>query len=331
MDPRSGPIPRADGSVTGTEDRVTGTEDRVAGTEDRVAGTEDRVAGTEDRVAIHRRLLPRRGWLRRATILGGVAGAGFTADGFAITPYRLVESRHEIATPGTGAARKAPLRVVQVSDLHLHAIGRLHRHLLERLHDARADLIVFTGDMIDRPEGRPALDTFLAECPPGPRRVAIPGNWEYWSNVPLEEHARIHRRHGAEWLVNRSIVVPHGDRRLRITGLDDLMGGHPDADGAMAGAEPTDGHLLLIHCPALRDLPAGAVTADIALAGHTHGGQVAPLGFAPVRPPGSGRYVAGWYRDGATPMYVSRGIGTSGLPIRVGAAPELVIIDWSIG
>lgn len=304
MGPRSGPIPRADGRVDDTGPSVHGSHPR--------------------------RTLPRRGWLRRAAILGGVAGTGLAADGLAVTPYRLVESRHEHATPGGGGRGQARLRVVQVSDLHLRAIGRLQQRLLERLHDARADLIVFTGDMIDRPDGRTVLDAFLAECPSGPRRVAIPGNWEYWSSVPIEEHARIHRSHGAEWLVNRSIVVSLGDRRLRITGLDDLVGGSPDAAGAVAGAEPADGHLLLLHCPALRDLPGGAVTADIALAGHTHGGQVAPLGFAPVRPPGSGRYVAGWYRDPGAPMYVSRGIGTSIIPVRIGATPEVALFDWAL-
>jgi predicted MPP superfamily phosphohydrolase len=266
-------------------------------------------------------------------VVGGVAGAGVAIDGAFVTPSRLVESRHAFATPRSrpGAAPDVSLRIAQVSDLHLEAIGPLERQLLEKLHEARADVIAFTGDMIDQPGSIGLLDTFLGECPARPRRVAIPGNWEYWSGVPLEEHRRVHERHGAEWLVNRSILVSHGTRQLRVTGLDDLRGGHPDATAAVADAAPADAHLLLLHCPVLRDLPSAAIPADLALAGHTHGGQVAPLGWAPVRPTGSGRYVAGWYRDGALPMYVSRGIGTSGLPVRIGATPELVIIDWSLG
>jgi predicted MPP superfamily phosphohydrolase len=62
------------------------------------------------------------------------------------------------------------------------------------------------------------------------------------------------------------------------------------------------------------------------LSGHTHGGQVTVGGWAPLVPPGSGRYVRGWFRgDGAPPLYVSRGIGTSVLPIRFGATPELAV------
>jgi predicted MPP superfamily phosphohydrolase len=66
------------------------------------------------------------------------------------------------------------------------------------------------------------------------------------------------------------------------------------------------------------------------LSGHTHGGQVAPFGIATILPPGCGRYVAGWYRDSGPPMYVSRGIGTSLFPVRIGATPELVRIDWHL-
>ena len=68
------------------------------------------------------------------------------------------------------------------------------------------------------------------------------------------------------------------------------------------------------------------------LSGHTHGGQVAIAGWAPVRPPGSGRYVRGWYDDGdGPPMYVSRGIGTVAmLPLRFGAVPEVTFFEMPI-
>ncbi|HEU0012912.1 MAG TPA: hypothetical protein VFQ45_04475, partial [Longimicrobium sp.] len=64
------------------------------------------------------------------------------------------------------------------------------------------------------------------------------------------------------------------------------------------------------------------------LSGHTHGGQVNLFGWAPVLPRGSGRYVRGWFRDpGAIPLYVSRGIGTSQYPVRLGSPPELALFD----
>lgn len=70
---------------------------------------------------------------------------------------------------------------------------------------------------------------------------------------------------------------------------------------------------------------------DLVLSGHMHGGQVRLLGWAPMRPPGSGDYVAGWYRGpGAPPMYVCRGVGTSVLPVRIGARPEVAFFTlWA--
>lgn len=272
--------------------------------------------------------VPRRRWLRRAALLAGLGGGTSALEGIR-NRVRLAETRHEFAAaPRSGPQRT--VRVAHVTDLHLAAIGPLEQRLLERLHASAVDLIAFTGDMIDDADNRHVLDTFLSECPHAPARVSIAGNWEYGSGLPLEEHRRIHERHGVNWLVNRSIVVATPAGRVRVTGLDDLRCGRPDAAAALRDAPPADAHLLLLHCPALCDVPA-AGRADLALAGHTHGGQVAPLGFAAVRPRGSGRYVAGWYRDATTPMYVSRGIGTSGLPLRVGAVAELPLIDWSIG
>ena len=111
---------------------------------------------------------------------------------------------------------------------------------------------------------------------------------------------------------------------------------HPEpyltAAAALDGAGPLPHHLVLAHCPISRDmlgLPEEH-PASLVLSGHTHGGQVAPFGLATILPRGCGRYVAGWYRDALPPMYVSRGIGTSLLPIRIGATPELVRLDWQL-
>ncbi len=67
---------------------------------------------------------------------------------------------------------------------------------------------------------------------------------------------------------------------------------------------------------------------DLAFAGHTHGGQVRlPLVGPLWLPPGSGRFVEGWYEEAGTKMYVSRGVGTSVLPVRLLCAPEIAIFD----
>jgi len=253
-----------------------------------------------------------------------------TIQGVAITPRRLVTTHHAFGESTTTTDR---LRIVQVSDLHVHGIGTLERQLFEQLHDAQADLIVITGDAIDRAGSLPLLDTLLGEFPRSPRMLAILGNWEYRSGIVPEKFARTYARHGIELLVNRSIELEHRGRTIRVTGLDDILSSRPEAAAAIGDGRPLDHHLVLTHCPITRDtlgLPSEHA-ASLVLSGHTHGGQVAPFGVAAVLPPGCGRYVAGWYRDaGEPPLYVSRGIGTSGLPIRIGATPELVRIDWGL-
>jgi uncharacterized protein len=270
--------------------------------------------------------LSRRTLLRRTFLVAGAVPLAATIDGLAITPRRLVSSHHTFGRSATSDR----LRIVQVSDLHVHGIGTLERQLLEQLHDAQADLIVITGDSIDRANSLPLLDTLLAEFPTSPRRLAIMGNWEYKSGAGLRSMERTYERHGIELLVNRSVTLEHRGRTIRVTGLDDIMAGRPDAVAALQDARPVDQHLVLAHCPITRDslqMPSGH-PVSLVLSGHTHGGQVAPFGIATHVPPGSGRYVAGWYRDGGPPMYVSRGIGTSLLPIRIGATPELVQLEW---
>jgi len=135
-------------------------------------------------------------------------------------------------------------------------------------------------------------------------------------------------------LLNESATVSIGRGRLLVAGLDDYTGGRPDLERAIAGAPTGTSIALLAHSPAYRDairsLNPGIVSGMVMFSGHTHGGQIAPFGWSPFRPPGSGRYVRGWYRDHAIPMYVSRGIGTSLIPARFFSPPEVALFEWNL-
>jgi predicted MPP superfamily phosphohydrolase len=287
--------------------------------------------------------LKRRDLLRGGAAL--VAGGGLTTgiDGLCLTPFKLDVSHHHFGVPPTPTgdlateamptpAESRRLRIAHVSDLHLYRVGPLEERVLEALHSLAPDLLVITGDSLSAARGEGPLVDFLAACPDVPHRLAILGNWEISSGVPVARLRAHHERHGFDLLVNRSVRVGLGDRSVRVTGFDDFRQGRPDPTAALAGEEPCDHHLVLAHCPVHRDklaLPPEH-PADLVLSGHTHGGQVAPGGVALLTPPGSGRYVAGWYRDGGPPLFVSRGIGTSTVPIRIGSVPELACIDWQL-
>ena len=108
---------------------------------------------------------------RRGTALtGGAAGLAGAVDGTCITPFRLDVSRHVIAPEGTAGGAPS-LRVAHVSDLHLSRIGAREEAVLHALDGLAADLIVLTGDSIDRAAGLGALSDFLAACPAAPARL----------------------------------------------------------------------------------------------------------------------------------------------------------------
>jgi predicted MPP superfamily phosphohydrolase len=230
-------------------------------------------------------------------------------------------------TVGAATEGRRPFRIVQLADLHLERLGARERRVAEAVREARPDLLVLGGDLVDRPEGLAVLDAFLALL--GERRatVAVLGNWERGSGVERESLRAVLTHRGGRLLDNETIRLEQGGRQIAVVGLDDTTTGHADTKLALAGATGVADVVALSHSPLVRDTWEGP-PASFLLAAHTHGGQVAFLGYAPARPPGSGRYVAGWYRGPPFDMYVSRGIGTSIFPIRFGARPEVAIFDW---
>ena len=282
-------------------------------------------------------MLTRRQWIASAL----VAGAGLGAlDAFGVQPNRVTITRHRIGRPG-----KSPLRIVQLTDLHLRVVGGHEREIAEAVTELRPDLVVLTGDSIDQRGRLPQLSEFLGLLPRHSLGLAILGNWEHWGNVDLRALRSTYERHGVQLLQNESVVLSFPAGPLLVTGLDDLVGGRPDPVVALRDVRPQPNHLLLAHCPAHREvfLRAGSRSAPLSgmtplapplkspqlmLAGHTHGGQIRLGDWAPFRPQGSGRYVSGWYVGDALDLYVSRGLGTSVVPARIGAPPEVALFEW---
>jgi hypothetical protein len=265
-----------------------------------------------------------------AAALGGYAGF--------VEPGRVRFTHHHANARTSPDQREVTL--VQITDLHLQSVDGMHRRIAARVNALRPDLVLFTGDSVDRRDRLGALASLLALFDARTPRYAILGNWEHWSGVDVGELADVYRRANGRLLVNESAVHDVRGRALRVTGLDDLIGGRPDPRTAFGNADAADAHLLLAHCPEHRDrlalppvpfdgaapVPADAGRITMMLSGHTHGGQVNVLGWTPVLPQGSGRYVRGWFRDaGGVPLYVSRGIGTSVVPVRLGAPPEVAV------
>jgi predicted MPP superfamily phosphohydrolase len=247
---------------------------------------------------------------------------------------------------GSGGGRPV-LRLAQLSDLHLQRIGSHERRIASTLAELKPDIIVLTGDIIDRHDRLAAIPRFLDLLDAKTPTFAVLGNREHYDGMDVAALRKAYASHHTRLLVNESVRFPFHGCSVLISGLDDSTAGTPDIKGALAGFAPEPNHLLLAHSPAYcdrvqtdgrpfkivrsgtgGDLGRNVFTVSCILSGHTHGGQVAPFGIAMILPPGSGRYVSGWYRNATLPLYVSRGLGTSILPIRFGAPPEIALFQW---
>ena len=259
---------------------------------------------------------------RRQLLAGGAAAAAVgPAWSLGVEPRWVEVTRH----PLPGAA--APLRIVQLTDVHLRSVHPAARAVAAALDAEPPDLLVLTGDIVESPAALPELTAWLADLRFG-QAVATLGNWEHWGDVSRMALEAAYARAGVALLVDEAqrLALPGGP--WSVVGLDDAVA-RPDPVAAWRDAARDGPQLLLAHSPGdLRRIASAIAAAGVrapalSLSGHTHGGQVRVPGVPPVLPPHSGRFVAGWYDAGGWPAYVSRGVGTSVVPARFACRPEV--------
>jgi predicted MPP superfamily phosphohydrolase len=239
---------------------------------------------------------------------------------------RIEVVHHDLRTTRHGQA----WRLVQISDLHLRGFAEREIALAQTVVALSPDVIVLSGDAIDRADAVPWLRSFVNALGRTPV-LLVPGNWEHWSEVDFTSLKTI----GATLLLNERWALARGDRQLEVIGLDDYTAGHPDIRLLSGGGAEADSvsAVLVQHSPGFfdhedvrRQLAGRRLT--LCLSGHTHGGQIAIAGWAPWTPPGSGRFTAGFYDVPGCRLYVSRGVGTSVIPLRLGARSEVAVFEF---
>ena len=235
-----------------------------------------------------------------------------------IEPERIEVTRH--AVDGKVAE---PLRIAHISDLHTAGFGPREQNLVMLVRAEKPDLIVITGDTVDKGQLEPARDLLVNLSAPLGVWI-VRGNWENWSvRQSTEVQRTFYQALGARFLSNSGALARPD---VWVAGLDDPFSGEPDLVQALQGAPHAALKLVLMHAPDYFHEIGGRF--DIALAGHTHGGQVVLPFYGPLwLPPGGKNYVAGWYTRNGSQLFVSRGIGTSIAKVRFNARPELAIID----
>jgi predicted MPP superfamily phosphohydrolase len=220
-------------------------------------------------------------------------------------------------------------KIAQISDLHIGTtIGpSFVRKVVDRVNALQPDAIVLTGDIVDGDvEMLKSSIALLGELKAPYGRYYITGNHEYyWSEkVPMpvvEEFKRL----GFSTLINESEVIDKNGAKVIMAGVPDYMSVQPKAD-AKAALEKNNlsgaVKILLAHQPSFAKEAAEA-GYDLQLSGHTHGGQFFPwtliIGWFHQFPRGLGRLGKMW-------VYVNRGTGYWGPPVRLGASAEISLI-----
>jgi predicted MPP superfamily phosphohydrolase len=255
---------------------------------------------------------------------------GLIAIAVALFEGLRVPRVRSLTVPATGkAASLSGLTIVQLSDVH---IGPTHRRaflsaVVDRVNSLSPDLVVITGDLVDGSVDSTGDQLLPLRDLRAPLGVAyVPGNHEYYHGGPAWT-AHIASL-GVRVLLNDGAIVSDGERSFFLAGVDDpasrrSRGGGPDLRRALANRPAGAPTILLSHQP-IGFEEAAAAGVHLQLSGHTHGGQIFPFGFlVSLRYP----FVAGLYQLGESYLYVSRGTGFWGPPMRLAAPSEITELE----
>jgi uncharacterized protein len=249
--------------------------------------------------------------------------------GMAFEPARLVERRHELAMAGWPTACDG-LRIDHITDVHTgsphNGLDNLDR-IVDRLIASDAQAVVMTGDYVILSV---LLGTYVGPEPIAQRLrrltarkpvYAVLGNHDWWKDG--HHIRRTFEAAGVVMLEDEARHTRLGDCPLWIVGVGDLWEARHDIAKAFSWVGGRDPVVVITHNPAL--FPQMPARGTLMLAGHTHGGQISLPGIGQPAMWGEkeSRYVVGHYEDGGRHLFVSPGIGTSILPVRIGMPPEI--------
>lgn len=271
---------------------------------------------------------------------GGFAFAGACAAtlvyGAVTEANRLIVERRRFRLPGWPAER-AGYRIALLADLHLHdasSVALAYRAAAAVVAE-QPDITLFVGDLVGfwHSQSEAMIADALAPLrDSGACVLAVAGNRDSLIRSRVAPHAtarqRLHRYRAAlheqeiNLLENQSVELDGID----FVGIGSATLGLADPVQAFSRAAPDRPRIVLWHEPDAVDYLGYA--AHLMVSGHSHGGQFTfPWGWTPMHTKLGEKYVRGWYPQAPVPLYVSRGIGTTGYPARLGCPPEVAILE----
>jgi uncharacterized protein len=268
-----------------------------------------------------------------------------TAVSFGGTAYGTIVGRNhpELTTAEFPIASLPPaldgFTIALASDVHSSIFMTKHEmdEYVTLLNDMKADLVVVTGDFVNSltEEVYPFAEAFSAlKAPHGV--YGVMGNHDFFASNP-DLVAREVNDCGVRLLRNDRVTISREGAQFDLLGVDDTGNAGRSAEYMRAAARGIQSRrlprVLLCHRPYFL-AQAAEQQIDLMLSGHTHGGQIvlATFGNTCITPAAlASHYVWGKYQRGNTAMYVSRGIGTVGLPVRINCRPEITKITLRSG
>ena len=271
--------------------------------------------------------------LNRRQFLDGLMAAPLVAISAASAYASLIEPQNYEVTETDILIKDLPerfqgFRITQLTDVHHSRIVGLAevRRVVDLARQTRPDLIVLTGDYTTtyRRYIEPCAEA-LGELKAPEGVWAVLGNHDHYTDPELTTRAL--ERHHITVLNNTNTTLRRGADAIQLAGIDDWSWNGTDWRRAYYGLDRKLSSILLSHQPIVLDLEE-AQAASLILSGHTHGGQInLPFIGAPARfATADMKYASGLFRRGPTQLYVSRGTGVIGLPVRLGVRPEIAVL-----
>ena len=264
-----------------------------------------------------------------ARITGGAAVAA--AAGQVVVGVKNALGEHRVVDVPVVLPRLAPaldgFTIVQITDIHVGlTVGEgFVADIVERVNALSPDLIALTGDLVDGRVADIGSRLYPLGALAAPHGVySVTGNHEYYSGA--DEWIAQLTLLGVRTLRNERVEIARGRAGFDLAGIDDhgakghAPGHGPDLARALAGRDTSRPVVLLAHQPRQVHV-AARQGVDLQISGHTHGGQIWPWHYLVGLQQGG--LVAGRYTVGETQLYVSRGVGYWGPPVRVGAPAEI--------
>lgn len=241
---------------------------------------------------------------------------------FEIEPNLLITTEIEINISNNPTKS---VKIVAFSDTHYTAdtgLAELNR-LVDKINEENADIVVFLGDLIDDQENSPIKTNLITEAFKSIKanyaKYSIMGNHDY-GGYAEQIYKEIMFDSGFNLLINTDSYID--DLNLKFVGIDDYFFGKPDTNMMKMYLEK-ENIILLTHAGDIVDRCLG--TYDLALSGHSHGGQInIPFIRDFVTPDGAEKYVKGYYEE--QKIYATSGIGTTKIDARLFNFPEIVAI-----